>query len=210
MRRFRRSSSISRRSPISARGTRRCRPTSRPCAPRSKRRSRRSRQVAAAICDGAMDAIADAVPAPPAGVVRAVVVNTAAIERSRVVEAFIDLPIDSAEPWRAVDANALDRPVTFWPRGSTIAGVQAADGTRVDFQILDEYDAVHHEMSRHETPWALNVRRVHVAWWAPSIPPCGYTVFDLSVALAAAPVVSGTAQARVTRVHDAIRGDRVE
>ena len=167
----------------------------------------RARQVAAAICDGAMDAIADAVPAPPAGVVRAVVVNTDAIERSRVVEAFIDLPIDSAEPWRAVDANALDRPVTFWPRGSTIAGVQAADGTPVDFQILDEYDAVHHEMSRHETPWALNVRRVHVAWWAPSIPPCGYTVFDLSIA---APVVSGTGQARATRVHDAIRGDRVE
>jgi len=142
----------------------------------------RARQVAAAICDGALDAIADAVPAPPAGVVRAVVVNTDAIARSRVVEAFIDLPIDSAEPWRAVDADALDRPVTFWPRGSTIAGVRTADGTPVDFQILDERDAVHHEMSRYETPWALNVRRVHVAWWAPSMPPCGYTVFDFAVA----------------------------
>src|SRR5207248_727489 len=104
-------------------------------------------------------AIADAVPAPPASVVRAVAVNTDAIERTCVVEAFIDLPIDSAEPWRTVDANALDRPVTFWPRGSTIAGVRAADGTPVDFQILDERDAVQHEMSRYETPWALNVRR---------------------------------------------------
>ena len=43
--------------------------------------------------------------------IRAVVVNTDAIERAQVVEAFIDLPIDSAEPWRKVDAQALDRPV---------------------------------------------------------------------------------------------------
>ena len=40
-----------------------------------------------------------------------------------MVEAFIDLPIDSAEPWRLVDAQALDRPVTFWPREATITGV---------------------------------------------------------------------------------------
>ena len=142
----------------------------------------RARQVADGLCDAALDAVADAVPPPPDGVVRAIVVNTEARDRARVVEAFIDLPIDSAEPWRKVDEHALDRPVTFWPRGSTIVEVRTADGAPVDFQILDERDVVHHEMSRCETPWALNVRRVHVAWWAPSIPPCGYTVFDLSVA----------------------------
>ena len=146
----------------------------------------RASQVASAICDAALDAIADSVPAPPAGCVRAVVVNTDAVERARVVEALVDLPIDSAEPWRTVDARALDRPVTFWPRGSTIVGVRTADGTPVDFQILDERDAVHHEMSRYETPWALDVRRVRLAWWAPALPPCGYAVFDLSVGPAAA------------------------
>ena len=142
----------------------------------------RARQVADAVCETALEVVADSVPPPPAGVVRAVCVNTDAIERARVVEAFIDLPIDSAEPWRTVDASALDRPVAFWPRGSTITEVRTADGAAVDFQILDERDVVHHEMSRHETPWALNARRVHVAWWAPSLPPCGYAVFDLSVA----------------------------
>ena len=72
----------------------------------------RARQVGDAVVDLALDAIADAVPAPSSpGVIRAVVVNTDAVERAQVVEAFIDLPIDSAEPWRKVDAQALDRPV---------------------------------------------------------------------------------------------------
>ncbi len=72
----------------------------------------RAGQVGDAVVDLALDAIADAVPAPPSpGVIRAVVVNTDAVERAQVVEAFIDLPIDSAEPWRKVDAQALDRPV---------------------------------------------------------------------------------------------------
>ena len=77
----------------------------------------RARQVGDAVVETALDAIADSVPASPAPhVIRAVVVNTDAVERTQVVEAFIDLPVDSAEPWRQVDAQALDRPVTFWPR----------------------------------------------------------------------------------------------
>ena len=84
----------------------------------------RARQVGDAVVDLALDAIADSVPAPSSpGVIRAVVVNTDAVERAQVVEAFIDLPIDSAEPWRKVDAQALDRPVAFWPREATITGV---------------------------------------------------------------------------------------
>jgi alpha-mannosidase len=141
----------------------------------------RARQVASAVIETSLDAIADSVAPPPAGVVRAIAVNTDAVERSQVVEAFIDLPIDSAEPWRTVDATALDRPVTFWFRGATIAGVRTAGGAPVDFQILDQRHLVHHEMSRFETPWALNTRRIHVAWWAPSLPPCGYTAFDVAV-----------------------------
>ena len=120
----------------------------------------RARQVGDAVVDLALDAIADSVPAASSpSVIRAVVVNTDAIERAQVVEAFIDLPVDSAEPWRKVDAQALDRPVTFFPREATITGVTGPDGTPVEFQILGEAPLVTHVMSRYETPWALNVRR---------------------------------------------------
>ena len=142
----------------------------------------RVRQVGDAVVDAALDAIADSVPAPSAsGVIRAVVVNTDAVARAQVVEAFIDLPVDSAEPWRKVDDQALDRPVTFWPRELTITGVTGPDGQPVEFQILGEEPLVTHVMSRYETPWALNVRRMHLLWWAPSLPPCGYVAFDLAV-----------------------------
>jgi mannosylglycerate hydrolase len=147
----------------------------------------RSRQVGEAVADAALDAIADSVPAPPAGVLRAVVVNPDAIERALVVEAFVDLPIDSAEPWRRVDPQALDRPVTFWPRDAAIAEIAGADGDRVEFQVLGEETVVAHTMSRYETPWALNVRRLHVLWWAQSLPPCGYAAFDIRMSSGATP-----------------------
>jgi alpha-mannosidase len=145
----------------------------------------RARQVGDAVVDMALDAIADSVPTPVApGIIRAVVVNTDAIERAQVVDAFIDLPIDSAEPWRIVDAQALDRPVVFWPREATVTGVTGPDGQGVEFQILGEDTLVTHVMSRYETPWALNVRRLHLLWWAPALPPCGYAAFDIAIGAA--------------------------
>ena len=140
----------------------------------------RAAQVGDAVVETALETIADTIPAPP-GVVRAVVVNVDALERAQVVDAFIDLPIDSAEPWRRVDAQALDRPVAFWPRDAAITEVVGPDGQRVEFQILGEEQVVSHVMSRSETPWALNVRRLHVLWWAPALPPCGYAAFDLRI-----------------------------
>ena len=152
----------------------------------------RARQVGDAVVDLALDAIADSVPASSApNVIRAVVVNTDAVEQARVVEAFVDLPVDSAEPWRKMDAQALDRPVTFWPRETTIAAVTGPDGQPVEFQMLGEQPLVTHVMSRYETPWALNVRRVHLLWWAPSLPPCGYAAFDLAVGTAGETVAAG-------------------
>ena len=118
-------------------------------------------------------------------------VNTDAIDRAQVVEAFIDLPVDSAEPWRKVDAQALDRPVSFFPREATITSVTGPDGAPVEFQILGEAVLVTHVMSRYETPWALNVRRVHLLWWAPELPPCGYAAFDLTVGAAGSEPSSG-------------------
>jgi alpha-mannosidase len=142
----------------------------------------RARQVGDAVADLALDAIADSVPPPVSpGVIRAVVVNTDAVAGARVVEAWIDLPVDSAEPWRTVDAQVLDRPVAFWPRQATITGVTGPDGQPAEFQILGEEPLVTHVMSRYETPWALNVRRLHLLWWAAALPSCGYATFDLAV-----------------------------
>jgi 2-O-(6-phospho-alpha-D-mannosyl)-D-glycerate hydrolase len=142
----------------------------------------RARQVGDAVVETALDAIADEVPSPSIpGVIRAVAVNTDAVARAQVVEASIDLPIDSAEPWRWVDAQALDRPMAFWPVEDTVTGVTGPDGRPVEFQILGEERLVSHVMSRYETPWALNVRRLRLLWWAPALPPCGYAAFDLSI-----------------------------
>jgi mannosylglycerate hydrolase len=152
----------------------------------------RARQVGDAVVDLALDAIADSVPMPEfQGIVRAVVVNTDAVERAKVVEALIDLPVDSAEPWRVVDDQALDRPVTFWPREATVTCVTDPDGERVEFQILGEEPLVTHVMSRYETPWALNVRRLRVLWWAPRLPACGYTAFDIAVGAAGEHAATG-------------------
>ena len=60
-------------------------------------------------------------------------------------------------------------------------GRRGPDGQRVEFQVLGEEQVVSHVMSRFETPWALNVRRLHVLWWAPALPPCGYAAFDLRI-----------------------------
>jgi mannosylglycerate hydrolase len=156
----------------------------------------RARQVGGAVVETALEAIADGVPAAAPGHVRAVVVNPDAVERAQVVDAFIDLPIDSAEPWRVVDAQALDRPIIFWPEASAIEEITGHDGQQVEFQVLGEERVVSHVMSRFETPWALNVRRLHVLWWADALPPCGYTAFDLRLGTPGAPAaVAGAAKA---------------
>jgi mannosylglycerate hydrolase len=141
----------------------------------------RAAQVAEAIVERALDRISDSVAPASAGAIRAVVVNPDAVERMQVVEAVVDLPVDSAEPWRRVDAQALDRPVAFWPPDAPIVEIVAPDGEPVPFQLLREQRIVSQVMSRFETPWALNVRRVHLLWWAPALPPCGYAAFDLKI-----------------------------
>ena len=88
-----------------------------------------------------------------------------------------------------VDAQALDRPVDVLAaprrRSPTSPGLT---GSRSSFRSLGEEQIVSHVMSRYETPWALNVRRLHVLWWAPALPPCGYAAFDLRVERAPKPV----------------------
>ena len=141
----------------------------------------RARQVGDAIVDSSLMTIADSIEPARAGSLRVVAVNPDAVEGPRIVEAFIDLPFDSAEPWRRVDQQILDRPVTFWPKGLDITRVTAVGGGDVAFQVLGEDDVIAHEMSRFETPWALRVRRMHLIFLAPSLPSCGYAAFDLQI-----------------------------
>jgi len=147
----------------------------------------RTRQVAVSVIESALDTIADSVAAADGDTLRVLACNVDAVERAQVVEAIVDLPIASAEPWRTVDAQALDRPVRLWPADSHIAGVAmeraASAERRIDlpFQVLEESEVIVHEMSRFETPWALRARRIRLLWWAPSLPPCGYQAFDLQI-----------------------------
>ena len=146
----------------------------------------RARQVADAVIESALGVVADSVPAADGDTLRVLVVNTDATERAQVVAATIDLPVSNAEPWRHVDAAALDRPVTFWPAEARITSVAVGGGDAVPFQILDEQDVIVHEMSRYETPWALHARRIRLVFWAPSLPACGYQAFDLRISESAA------------------------
>jgi 2-O-(6-phospho-alpha-D-mannosyl)-D-glycerate hydrolase len=174
----------------------------------------RARQVATAVADRALDAIADQVPAAAPGVVRAIAVNPDLVERAQVVETFIDLPIDSAEPWRRVDAQALDRPIVFWPADAAIDQVVDGTGRPAEFQVVREERIVSHVMSRYETPWALNVRRLHVLWWAQALPPCGYAAFDLRIEAAGAarlvPYAAGYGRRLVTAGERSAENERVK
>jgi hypothetical protein len=162
----------------------------------------RARQVGDAIVESSLMAIADSVEPAGAGSLRVIAVNPDAVEGARMVEAFIDLPFNSAEPWRTVDPEILDRPVTFWPRGSGITRVTAVGGGDVPFQVLGEADVIAHEMSRFETPWALHATRVHLLFLAPSLPSCGYAAFDLTIAdtfAAGRPAATGAGVAATER-----------
>jgi alpha-mannosidase len=140
----------------------------------------RVEQVASLVASDAAEAIAGAVPRGPGGSLRLVAINTSGHAFSGLVEATVDLPYASAEPHRAIDANALDRPVVFWPEGHSISAVTGHDGQPVAFEILDEVDTTTFVLSRREPPWPLRVRRLRLAWMA-SLPACGYGAFDCTV-----------------------------
>jgi mannosylglycerate hydrolase len=141
----------------------------------------RAEQVAAAVADAALDVIARGVPRAEPGRVRLVAVNTSAEPFAGIIDAIVDLPIDSAEPGRQIDLEALDAPVTFWPADSSIVAVTDAGGTSVPFQLIDDQIVTTFLMSRFETPWALLARRLRLLWRG-DVPGCGYAVFDVTLA----------------------------
>jgi len=83
-----------------------------------------------AVVESALEVIADFVQPAPRGTVRAVVVNPDATTRHQIVEAFIDLPVDSAEPWRLVDAQVLRSAGRLLAKEAAITEVAGPDGQR--------------------------------------------------------------------------------
>jgi len=149
----------------------------------------RVEQVARAVVESAAEAIATVIPAGPSGSLRLIAINTSGQPYDGVVEATVDLPYASAEPHRVMDADGLDRPVTFWPAEHTISAVTTHDGRHVAFQTLDAAEVTVLVMSRREPPWPLLARRVRLAWTA-SLPASGYASFDCLVSPASSVSVS--------------------
>jgi 2-O-(6-phospho-alpha-D-mannosyl)-D-glycerate hydrolase len=149
----------------------------------------RAEQVARAIVDRAADAIARTVPAAPGGSIRLVAINTTGEPFTGSVEAVVDLPYESAEPRRVLDALALDAPVTFWPKDATIAAAP------VPFQVLDETDVITFVLMRYDTPWALRARRIRLLFQA-DIPSCGFRAVDFTVGSQATRAARGNRDAR--------------
>ena len=141
----------------------------------------RARQVGDAVVDTALDAIADAVPAPRrrASSAPSSSTSTHASARRSSMRSSICRSTAPSRGARSTRRCSIARSPSGRARRRSPRSV-GPDGQRVEFQVLGEEQIVSHVMSRFETPWALNVRRVHVLWWAPALPPCGYAAFDLS------------------------------
>jgi alpha-mannosidase len=164
----------------------------------------RAQQVAEGLTERALTHLARQVGQAGQGSLRVVVFNPAPAARTGVVEAVVDLPLENAEPWRKVDPEALDEPITFLPADVRIAAVRPAGGGEGrPFQVLGEEDVVVQVMSRYETPWAVRMRRFRICWPA-EVPGCGYAAFDLELSPARpAPVAAaeeGTAENESLRV----------
>jgi alpha-mannosidase len=165
----------------------------------------RAEQVADAVVASALDTIADSVAPGDGDSLRALAINVDRAQRSQVVDAVIDVPYESAEPWRTIDPQALERPVAFRSKTKTLVRVTDTDDVELPFQLIREEDVLVHEMSRFETPWALRARRLHLLWWAPALPPCGYATFDLHFAGEQQPARSPT---RAMRPAPVVASDR--
>jgi mannosylglycerate hydrolase len=145
----------------------------------------RAGQVAEDLSGRAAEALGRAVAPPPDGCVRTVLLHTSGTPFSGVAEATLDLPYESAEPGRHVDEEALEAPVRFWPATARPIEARGPDGAPRTFQILSETDTVAFVTSRFETPWALRVKRLHLAVEALGIPGCGYSTIDWRIGEAA-------------------------
>lgn len=122
-------------------------------------------------------AIARRVERGPDGALRFLVVNTNVRPDPGVVDAVIDIPIESAEPGRMLESDLFDAPLTFFSKGSVIREIRDPEGRPVPFQELSREERVEQWTSRIELPLAVRVERVRVAL-AVEVPPAGFVALD--------------------------------
>jgi alpha-mannosidase len=146
----------------------------------------RARQAAEGLGERALALLGRQVEAPPAGLLRLIAVNTDAEPFTGVVEGVLELPFESAEPGRSVEAELLERPVPFVSRRAHVAAVTDPGGGAVPFQVLGTEETQAHLFSRYQTPWPVHVRRIQVAVWAAEVPGFGYATFDVHLSETAA------------------------
>jgi mannosylglycerate hydrolase len=151
----------------------------------------RARQAAEGIAERALAALGRQVEAPADGALRLIAVNAATEAFTGVVDGIVELPFESVEPGRTVDRELLEQPMPLVSRTAAITAVTDAEGRPAPFQVLAVEEGLAHLSSRYDTPWAVRVRRIHLAIWAADVPAGGYTAFDLHLAEAApTPLVS--------------------
>ena len=151
-------------------------------------------QVVESAANRSLQHLASRVPRAPAGVLRTMAVNTSPGRWSGVFEAEVDLPLEPAKGFQAVDYTVLDEPAPFFGPEATLASVTDADGNPVEFQILDSRETIDFRMSRFAPPPGLRVRRLRVAIDA-RVPPMGFTAIDFHVDRERRPVKGGPTDA---------------
>ena len=145
----------------------------------------RARQVGDAVVETALDAIADSVPrlAAPACHSR----GRRQHRRRRARAGRRGVHRSAGRQRGAVAARSTRRRSIGRSRSGRASRRSPASPDRTASASSSRFSARNrssrHVMSRYETPWALNVRRLHLLWWAPALPPCGYAAFDLTIGI---------------------------
>ncbi len=140
-------------------------------------------QVAEGLTERALRALANRVAAPREGSIRLLAVNTDVHPYSGLIDAVIDLPVESADPSRRLTPDLFEAPLDFFPRGSSICALTDPDGGPVPFQVLRRETALRQWMSRVDVPLGVHVDRLHIVF-AAVLPAAGFLACDAAVGTA--------------------------
>lgn len=154
-------------------------------------------------------ALARRVERGPEGSVRFLVVNTNLRSDHGVMEAVIDIPIESAEAGRMLDSDLFDAPLQFFPKGAAIAEIVDPEGRPVPFQEVSREERIEQWTSRIELPLAVRVERVRMALVV-EVPAAGFVALDARIGAAPTPAREIHAKGRTIendRLRVEVHGD---
>ncbi len=114
------------------------------------------------------------------GSIRFLVVNTDVYPWSGLVEAVIDVPVESAESGRMLESSLFDAPLTFFPRASSIVALTDPEGRTIPFQEMRREALLEHWTSRVDVPLAVHVERLHIVCEV-DLPAAGFVALDARI-----------------------------